>query len=345
MARTLGKILFAYGLLAKPDVIETSAADLIGAYVGHSRKNVEEKMKAARGGVLFIDEAYGLGKGAAFTDEAVDQLVGMLTLPEYVGGKTVVILAGYTDEMHRMLTHNVGLKSRFTETIEFDDWTPTRCAELVVKSLRSGTVPFTLHDVDHSTAVLGRTFTELQRRPGWGNARDAVQLASKIADARDNRVARLPDDAAPDAIIERLDVEARPKQTADKPRADPEAVAVAFADALAPRFKAALLHRSPLQAPFIQSRLLGVAIRTDTFALQPLAWPQMRTQPFVSPTKAQVANAVVWPLRCATLATSTIAMRRCTEARRLRRSTRCRLCHCCSHRRTMLSNSPSVRGR
>ncbi len=259
VARTLGKILFAYGLLAKPDVVETSAADLIGAYVGHSRKNVEEKMKAARGGVLFIDEAYGLGKGGAFTDEAVDQLVGMLTLPEYVGGKTVVILAGYTDEMHRMLTHNVGLKSRFTETIAFDDWTPTRCAELVVKSLRSGVVPFTLRDVDHSTAELERTFAELQRRPGWGNARDAVQLASKIADARDNRVAQLPDDAAPDCTIERLDVEeacerlieARPKQTADKPCTDPEAVAVAFADALVPRFKQAHKEKEAQQQPSV----------------------------------------------------------------------------------------------
>jgi AAA+ superfamily predicted ATPase len=258
VARTLGKILFAYGLLAKPDVVETSAADLIGAYVGHSRKNVEEKMKAARGGVLFIDEAYGLGKGGAFTDEAVDQLVGMLTLPEYVGGKTVVILAGYTDEMHRMLTHNVGLKSRFTETIAFDDWTPTRCAELVVKSLRSGTVPFELRDASRSVAELERTFTELQRRPGWGNARDAVQLASKIADARDNRVAHLPDDAAPDAIIERLDVEeacerlieARPKKTADKAR-DPEAVAVAFADALAPRFKQAYKQKEVQQQPSV----------------------------------------------------------------------------------------------
>ena len=207
VARTLGKVLFAYGLLAKPDVVETSAADLIGAFVGHSRKNVEEKMKAARGGVLFIDEAYGLGKGGAFTDEAVDQLVGMLTLPEYVGGKTVVILAGYRDEMHRMLAHNVGLKSRFTETIAFDDWTPARCAELVVKSLRNGPVPFQLRDPVHCAAELERTFATLLQRPGWGNARDAVQLASKITDARDNRVAHLPDGAAPDAIIEPLDVE------------------------------------------------------------------------------------------------------------------------------------------
>jgi hypothetical protein len=129
-------------------------------------------MKAARGGVLFIDEAYGLGKGGAFTDEAVDQLVGMLTLPEYIGGKTVVILAGYNDEMHSMLAHNVGLKSRFTETIAFDDWTPARCAELVLKTLRSGAVPFELRD-EGQCEVLERTFATLQQRPGWGNARDA----------------------------------------------------------------------------------------------------------------------------------------------------------------------------
>jgi hypothetical protein len=113
--------------------------------------------------------------------------------------------------------------------------------------------------------------------------------------------------------------------------------------------------------PFVQSRLLGVAIRTDTFALQQLAWSQMRTQPVrCRPRKRRSQNAVVWPLTCATLATSTIAIAPhhnfvldgrqtaalSTEARRLRRSTLCRLCHCCRpHRRTMLSNSPGARGR
>ena len=98
-------------------MLETSATDLIGAFVGHSRKAVEDKMKEARGGVLFIDEAYGLGAGGSFTNEAVDQLVAMLTLPEYVGGKTVVILASYTDEMHQMLMHNPGLKNRVSTSL------------------------------------------------------------------------------------------------------------------------------------------------------------------------------------------------------------------------------------
>jgi hypothetical protein len=122
----------------------------------------------------------------------------------------------------------------------------------------------------------------------------------------------------------------------------------------------ALFHRSPLQAPFVQSRLLGVAIRTDTLALQQLALPQMRTQPIVvahqsagrkTPSFGRL-GAPPWPRapsplrRITTLCSTDAVQQRCTEARRLRRSTLCRLCHCCRpRRRTMLSNSPGVRGR
>jgi AAA+ superfamily predicted ATPase len=277
VARTLGKILFAYGLLAKPDVVETSATDLIGAYVGHSRKNVEEMMKAARGGVLFIDEAYGLGKGGAFTDEAVDQLVGMLTLPEYVGGKTVVILAGYTDEMHHMLEKNVGLKSRFTETIPFGDWAPKRCAELVVESLGGGAAPLKLRDAVNGVAVLERTFADLLERPGWANARDADQLTKKVIDARLNRVARLPEGVTvTDRVVELCDIEeacrrllaARPPKAAanHKHGGIPEqaaAAATTTAAAAAPRPKQTQAPKPALRLKQTQAPKPAPAVATD----------------------------------------------------------------------------------
>ena len=189
-------------------MLETSATDLIGAFVGHSRKAVEDKMKEARGGVLFIDEAYGLGAGGSFTNEAVDQLVAMLTLPEYVGGKTVVILAGYTHEMHQMLMHNPGLKSRFNKFIDFEDWTPKRCVDLVLRELQNEKNDFHLRDEDKARDTLSRAFAILRQRSGWGNARDAIDMIGKIIDHRDNRVAdELAQKGVVTAIIENNDID------------------------------------------------------------------------------------------------------------------------------------------
>jgi hypothetical protein len=173
------------------------------------RKNVEEKMKEARGGVLFIDEAYWSRQGHHVSpSEAMDQLV------EHVGAARVRRRqdrgdsGGLPNEMHSLLASNVGLKSRFNETINFGDWTPVRCAALVLSSLRGGAAPFELRDAAHSTGVLESAFAKLRLRPGWCNAHDAVLMASKIADARDNRVAAcVSGDAMCDFMIECADVE------------------------------------------------------------------------------------------------------------------------------------------
>ena len=95
VARKMGQILHKFGILARPDVIVTAGEELTGQYLGQTKKVVEEKMESARGGVLLIDEAYAMGKGE-FGKEAMTTLVKMLTEPEYMGGKTVVVLAGYS---------------------------------------------------------------------------------------------------------------------------------------------------------------------------------------------------------------------------------------------------------
>lgn len=104
----MGNVLYELRLLAKRDIVETSGPDLMGAYLGHSRKAMEEKLREAQGGLLFIDEAYTL----LSNDEALPQLLTMLTLDEFTGGKTVVVLAGYKEQMHEMLNANQGLKVR-----------------------------------------------------------------------------------------------------------------------------------------------------------------------------------------------------------------------------------------
>ena len=121
------RFLFLYGEIATKGTMETLAPNLIGIYVGHTRKSVQEKMEEARGGVLLIDKVYELGKGS-FGDE---ELLNNLTLPEFMDKNTVVILRGYGKDMHKMLKKNIGIKSRFTSYVKFKDMRPGKCASIV----------------------------------------------------------------------------------------------------------------------------------------------------------------------------------------------------------------------
>lgn len=192
VARKMGAILHAYGITAREDVLVTSAEDLTGEYVGHTKAKVEEQMQAARGGVLFIDEAYALGStvSGGFGNEAITKLLSMLTEPEYMNGKTVVVLAGYETEMHQMLARNPGMKSRFTPEgfVAFPDWSSEKCFEVVAKRAEEATpTPYIIEAA--ATDEIKRGFEVLKGRPGWANARDAHSLYSMVERNRKLRVA------------------------------------------------------------------------------------------------------------------------------------------------------------
>jgi energy-coupling factor transporter ATP-binding protein EcfA2 len=123
VARILGGIMKSSGYLEKGHVVECSARDLIGEWVGTTAPKVARQVEAAIGGVLFIDEAYSLlnavGARASFTDEAISTL---LKLMEDRRHEFVVVAAGYPDEMLAFVNANPGLKSRFSEFVVFDDY-------------------------------------------------------------------------------------------------------------------------------------------------------------------------------------------------------------------------------
>ena len=122
IARLVAKYLKALGILSGGQLVEVSRADLVAQYIGQTAKLTASVLRSARGGVLFIDEAYSLcrGKYDSFGHEAVDTLVkGMEDYREDL----VVILAGYSDEMQDFLRSNPGLQSRFPNILEFADYT------------------------------------------------------------------------------------------------------------------------------------------------------------------------------------------------------------------------------
>jgi len=122
IARIVSKYLKAIGVLTGGQLVEVSRADLVGRYVGHTAPLVNQVIKSAIGGVLFIDEAYSLyrGKDDNFGLEAIDTLVKGI---EDHRDDLVVILAGYSNEMEEFLEANSGLKSRFPNIIDFPDYT------------------------------------------------------------------------------------------------------------------------------------------------------------------------------------------------------------------------------
>ncbi|MCW2940598.1 MAG: ATPase central domain protein [Actinomycetia bacterium] len=136
VARTVGRIFAALGLLARPEVVEVQRADLVGEHLGATAIKTGKVIDSALGGVLFIDEAYalagtGYSGGDAFGAEAVQTL---LKRAEDDRERLVVVLAGYPGEMDRFLSSNPGLASRFGVRVSFPSYGPDellRIAELL----------------------------------------------------------------------------------------------------------------------------------------------------------------------------------------------------------------------
>lgn len=136
IARIVAKYLKALGVLTTGQLREVSRTDLVGQYAGHTAKLTTEVIRSALGGVLFIDEAYALSRDQSdnFGLEAIDALVkGM----EDHRNNLVVILAGYADEMEVFLKTNPGLRSRFPNIIEFEDYTPSEMLEITQMTVKN----------------------------------------------------------------------------------------------------------------------------------------------------------------------------------------------------------------
>ena len=130
VARLIAQILARDGVLKTGRFVECGRADLVAKYVGWTAKAVRSKFREARGGVLFIDEAYSLsdGKYATFGDEAINTIVQEM---ENHRNSVIVIFAGYPDKMKEFLDRNEGLRSRIAFHIDFPDYTPDELTEIL----------------------------------------------------------------------------------------------------------------------------------------------------------------------------------------------------------------------
>lgn len=139
VARLIAEIYHDMGLLSKGHLVEVSRADLVAGYVGHTALKVQDVLKKAKGGVLFIDEAYSLTShsGNDFGHEAVETLLkGM----EDNRDDLVVIVAGYPSLMQEFLDSNPGLSSRFSKTIYFPDYSGEELTQIFQKFCKENNV-------------------------------------------------------------------------------------------------------------------------------------------------------------------------------------------------------------
>jgi SpoVK/Ycf46/Vps4 family AAA+-type ATPase len=201
VARILGRIFAALGLLVRPSVVEAHRADLVGEHLGSTAIKTNKLIDSALGGVLFIDEAYalyneGYSGGDAFGSEAV---AALLKRAEDDRDRLVIVLAGYTADMDRFLRSNPGLASRFGVRISFPSYSPQELTSIAGVIAQQAGDSF---DAD-AFPVLDRIFgaaCEQGKVDELGNGRFARSLFERACAVRDVRVAQLGDAASPEDL-------------------------------------------------------------------------------------------------------------------------------------------------
>jgi len=190
VARLIGEIYAALGLVRRGHVVETDRAGLVAGYVGQTAAKTKDKVKEALDGVLFVDEAYTLNGagGNDFGQEAIDTLLKEM---EDKRERLAVIIAGYTDEIGGFIDSNPGLKSRFTRSIHFEDYTPEEMLDIFMRQAASQT--YTVDD--GARAALSERFARMYAGRGkdFGNGRSVRQLFEQVLERQAGRVVEDPD--------------------------------------------------------------------------------------------------------------------------------------------------------
>lgn len=192
IARLLGEILKAMGILPSGHVIEVDRSALVGQYIGETAQKTEKVINEAIGGVLFIDEAYTLikkgGSGQDFGQEAIDIILKRM---EDKKGEFVVFAAGYTDEMYAFLNSNPGLKSRFTNTFIFEDYLPEELFQILKLNLIKEEYTLSSKAEELIKKELIRLYRE--RDKSFGNARLVKNMLVEAKLNLSRRVVALPE--------------------------------------------------------------------------------------------------------------------------------------------------------
>ncbi|KAK1289555.1 hypothetical protein QJS10_CPB18g01184 [Acorus calamus] len=191
VARIIGKLLYAYGILPTEKVIEVQRTDLVAEYIGQTGPKTKKKIEEAAGGILFVDEAYRLVVMDNLRDLGMEALGEIMSC--MIDGNISVIFAGYAEPMN-VICANEGLKRRITKTFHFSDFSTTELSQILHlkmsnKEKNSPVYGLKLHDsctVPVIAVAIDRETTEKQRNSMNGGLVDVL-----LMNARENLDMRL----------------------------------------------------------------------------------------------------------------------------------------------------------
>jgi len=190
VARAYGKVLHELGVLENGEFHEVSRSDFVARYIGQTEAKTKKIVEKARGGVLFIDEAYALDDGdreegqKGFGQEAIEVLVADL---ENLRKELLVIVAGYSNEMNRFFNVNPGLRSRIPSILTFPDLSLAELKTIGLFMIKSSKYRFSTDFED----VLESAIAERMKAPDFGNARGVRNLIDEIRRHQESRLADL----------------------------------------------------------------------------------------------------------------------------------------------------------
>lgn len=187
VARLLGQIFNALGLLSKGHLVEVDRAEMVAGYVGQTALKTDAVVNEALGGVLFVDEAYSLVPDDAGQDFGHEAIETLLKLMEDHREDLVVIAAGYRDRMHTFIESNPGLRSRFPRFIDFPDYVPDELVKIFNGLAEEGGYQLSPEASAAVTRILTQKYES--RGPNFGNARMVRNLFEEMLAAQANRLA------------------------------------------------------------------------------------------------------------------------------------------------------------
>lgn len=194
----LGKIYKAMGLLSKGHVVEVDRADLVAEYIGQTAPKVKKQIEAARGGILFIDEAYALSRQGDDNKDYGKEVIEILLKEMSDGtGDIAIMVAGYPREMNVFLNSNPGLRSRFGQYYHFEDYLPEELMQIAMLTAHRKKLNLT----DDAKIYLEKKLTDAYRSrdESFGNARFATSL---IHEAKQNLAIRIMKHTSPQTLSE-----------------------------------------------------------------------------------------------------------------------------------------------
>lgn len=190
IARLMARIYRSLGVLSKGQLVEVDRSGLVAGYIGQTATKTGEVIEKAKGGVLFIDEAYTLSSGKGENDFGQEAIDTLLKAMEDNREDLIVIVAGYDGLMDEFIHSNPGLESRFNRYLHFDDYNVDEMMSILELQLKKGQ-----YVLDDSARVAVREYIELSNTGSiaFGNARGVRNIFERLLVAQANRLSAASD--------------------------------------------------------------------------------------------------------------------------------------------------------